>query len=682
MNRKVNQVLEGAASSDIMKYFEDMDRMIEANGGVGDAKTLTIDASDPPCPRPNGQFTKIKITDDAIHITNIDKSSIGMRITLKILPENDFWSEILESEPYDQTEYDSTEVENIQKANEVRKNIAFAKHYRNKIIKWFVGFKSAIHAIESYRVFSDLKKTNCEQAEAIYETAAARMLKPQEELEHKPQIHTLWKNANAGNDCICGTYFTLEELMKARALNKSLDVSFECTIPLDDFLPFSAMTMFPNKVFENLMMEIKLGLTSSIVLCQVDPLEEFKTLMKKRIGGSPEAEHALYTHLQMDVPNYARRFTQMGDPFLSTIYKINDDQTIDNVTVATKFICNEGTLEWARSTINGFNIKDSLLTMLKEKYREKPLIIPAQICDFMGFGQLPTQTGLKCNCTYGLTNVSSIMFLFPRTGNEITCSENPHMHSIQLQIDSKPYPDKTMGTLEPAHTMFNLTNAGLDSLFSPNEEFAYSLVYNEMCVDPAVTANNLLTDQGQLDLSGPELQKETKLNFPYQDNTSYCFVVSTERLGGYGNFCDGLTRDNCQITLSATLMGKWNENPYYLNPIYFHEIMQKHVVENKAPPKMIICQDCFWEFRTGYTARWVANDKYYYDDMTTDQDIITIQSDPFFRQPFQQSKATRNDVRHMDAELARVTGDLYGERSGYRHGLHKDYSNFRFGDKK
>ena len=32
--------------------------------------------------------------------------------------------------------------------------------------------------------------------------------------------------------------------------------------------------------------------------------------------------------------------------------------------------------------------------------------------------------------------------------------------------------------------------------------------------------------------------------------------------------------------------------------------------------KMIICQDCFWEFRVGQTAKWISNDKYYYDDVT------------------------------------------------------------------
>lgn len=677
MNRKLNEVLDGAISSDIMKYFDEMDHILEANGGVGDAKTLTIDACDPPCPRDHGQFTKVKITDDSIHITNIDKSSIGFQVSLQITPESDFISGILNDEPKVYTDVSEIDPENIDQENERRSNLTFAKYYRNRIIKWFVGFKSSIHAIESYRIFSGLKKTNCEQAEAIYETACARMLKPQEELDQKPQIYTLWSHANDGDDCVCGTYFTLQDLIDAKQQGKHyLTVQFDCTVPLDDFLPLSAMTMFPNKIFENLMLEIKLGLTSNIVICQVDPRKEFERLMKTTVGGSAGAEKALYLHLQMDVPNYSRRFTQMGDSFISTIYSINDDQTITDNSVGTRFTCSFGRFEWLRSFINGFNIKDSILQLLKEKYSNRPLLIPAQICDFMAFGQAPQTTGMKCNCTYGLTNCCSLMFLFPRTPNELTCSENPHMQSIQVQVDSKPYPDKSVSTLEPAHTMFNLTNAGLDGLFSPNEEYAYSLVYNEM-----VTQNDVKTKEvylrGQTLAERPKtLQDDSFVNFPYKDNTSYCFVVSTERLGGYGNFCDGLTRDNCQITLSANTIGPARNNPYIFNSIMKHPVFPGKPQENSTPAKMVICQDCFWEFKVGETARWVSNDKDYYYDMTHTNltGMDGLKQD--IRNTFRRVKAEDAESVHVDTYRYDPDYDDYHSRADVRRGfVHGDATN-------
>ena len=161
----------------------------------------------------------------------------------------------------------------------------------------------------------------------------------------------------------------------------------------------------------------------------------------------------------MDVPNYTRRFIQMGDQFISTIYSFDKNHTLIDNSVGIRFTCSYGQFKWLRAFIYGFNIKDSLLRKLEKKYKKQPLVIPAQYCDFMAFGQQPQSTGLKCNCTYGLTNCSSLMFLFPRTPNELTCSENPHMDNIQVQVDSKPYPDKPMTSLEPAHTMYNLTNA-------------------------------------------------------------------------------------------------------------------------------------------------------------------------------------------------------------------------------
>ena len=69
--------------------------------------------------------------------------------------------------------------------------------------------------------------------------------------------------------------------------DKKLQVEFDCAIPLDDFLPFSAFTLYPNKIFENLSMEIKMGILQNIVICQVDPVVEFERLMKTTIGGSP-----------------------------------------------------------------------------------------------------------------------------------------------------------------------------------------------------------------------------------------------------------------------------------------------------------------------------------------------------------------------------------------------------------
>lgn len=619
MNRQVDRALSGGEKSgDVMKYFAEMDDILESNSGVNDNKTLTSDASDPPCPIDNNTYTKLKLTDDAIHITNIDKSHLTAEIELHIAPNDKFWTSILEQEEnLEEDMPETSSAEDIAAENELRKNAAIARSYRNRITKWFIGFKASIHAFDAYRIYSYNKKTNCEQTEAIYENAVVRMLKPQEELDEKPRIYTLWKHAVKGDECVCGTYFTLEDVMKENG--RQFKVRFEISVPVDEFLPLSGFTMYPNKVFENLSLELKLGIQQNLVICQVDPLKEFENQLKMLIGGSNDALAALYIHLQSDLGTYTRRFTQAGDTFVSNIYTISKNGVVTNNSVATLFAVTKGRLNRLQSHLNGFNVKDSVLQALREKYRNKPLIVPAQFCDYQAFSQTPSGSALKCNTTYGMTNVSSLIFIFPRTHNEITCCCNPHFSSIQLQIDNKPYPDKPFTTHEASHTMFNITNAGLDSLFSPSEEFSYSLNFKELQGVEEIKYKKIATG-GKLETTETTLQKEWMVVEPYKDNTSYCFVCSTERLSGYGTFCDGLTKDNAHITLTGALMGNPSHNPYYTHPLSHHPAVQTDFPKNDRSPVMIVVQDCFWVLRTDRTAEFVSNDKYFYDEAVQTQD--------------------------------------------------------------
>lgn len=615
MNRKLTDLLDNDVTGDIVKYFSQMEDILEANGGVNDNKTLTVDSSDPPCPVQQNIYTKIKLTDEAIAITNIDKSYITCALRFDIVPREDFWEEILAEEKEITGDLEEFEASAAEAENEKRRNYNFARTYRNRITKWFIGLKASIHAIEGYRIYSANMKTACEQGEALYENAVSRMLKPQEELDEKPGIYTTWKHANTGDDCVCGTYFTLEDLIKNRN-GKKLTVEFEAAIPLDDFLPFSAFTLYPNKVFQNLSMEIKLGIQGNLVICQVDPLTEFERLMKTTVGGSPGAESALLQHLRNDVPPYERHFTQIGDPFISTLYKVNQNGTLENVSLTSLFTCQRGEFTSVRSFINGFNVKDSVLNALRKRYIDKPLIIPAQYCDYQAFSQAPQGTSLKCNTTYGMTNVSSVMFVFPRTENQITCGSNPHCSSVTVMVDNKPFPDKTFSTLEPGHTIFNLANAGLDSLFSPSEEYAYSLVYDEIQESSSVSFKGVSTTDGREDVKDTVAETTSRIKAPYQDNTSYVLVVSTERLGGYGNFCDGITKDNANICLTCALKGGSDINPYYTNPIKHNPACNVDILHNTKAPVMVVCQDAFWVLHTNEPAVFVCNNRHFYEDMT------------------------------------------------------------------
>lgn len=604
MNDRVNRALSRDQAGDIIKYFEEMDGIIERNSGVNDNKTLQSDSSSPQCPVDNGTYTRLKITDDAIQVTNIDKSSITCHIDLQISWPKGFWREKvfdLESETLD----------------EGKEWVKQARLYRDHFTKWFVGVKASSQWFDSYRVYSGNMKTACEQTEAIYENAVIRNLKPQEELDEKPHIYTTWEHAVNGDECVCGAYFTLADIKKAEAERRNyITVPIDACIPIDDFLPFSGFTMYPNCVFSNLSLEVKVGLRRNIIVCQVDPKVEFERLAKSRFT-TTEAVSSVYNHLYGGIPLYTKSFTAMNDKFKSTIFKIDDDGIFEDVTDYLQFYAPKATMTSCRSNINGFNIKDSIMKQLQQKYENQSLIIPAQTCNYQPFSQKPSGSGINCNTVYGMTNVSTIIFMFPRTAHEVTISKNPHLSSMQAMIDNKPYPDKPFSSLCAEHSIFNITNAGLDSLFSPSREFSYSLNFNEMQKSIGFTEGDIH-------------EAEIRNCVPIKDNTSYAFVVSTERLGGYGTYCDGITKANAHITLQGNLMGNQEENPYYTDLFSTHSCKcncgctnctccDGKKQYNDQAPIMVLVQDCFWEMRTGQPVQFVKDNQYAYEVMKGEQ---------------------------------------------------------------
>ena len=574
MNYNVTQALDQTHTGDLMKYFATTDGILEANSGVHDNKCLSIDASDPPCPVQKGMYTKLKLTDESIHVTNIDKSSITALVQIIIKPTEQFWQAIAAGELLVSTDL---------------------RNARDKLTRWFVGFKSSTHLFDAYRVYSRNRKTSCEQTEALYENAAVRMLKSQEEMDCKPGVYTLWKDAFKMHNDICGTYFSLYDLRIAT--NNALTLEFEVTIPLDDFLPFSAMKMYPNCVFGNLTYEVKMAIQQNFVICQCDSLEVIKKISGRtgRKGTMADGDAKLiYDNIITNANlmeayeriTYERSFTQIGDNFKSYLIQFNDP-SVSSIALTSCFTITDGSLRYCRTNINGFNIKESVINTLLDKYDKDPLLIPSQYVDYQAFSQKPLSNGVKCNTTYAMTNVSALMFLFPRTSNELTCSRNPLFASLQMQIDNKPYPDKPFSSVEHAHTIYNITNAGLDGLFSPNEEFAYSLTFNELGIDNNDTSSVYCCEK---------------------DNTSYCFLCSTERLSGYGTFCDGITKENAHITLTGTLLPFSSIHPY------LKDIITN--ASNDRSPVMLVCQDCFWKCTVRGGCEYICNNRHFVEEIT------------------------------------------------------------------
>ena len=153
--RKIQLALDPRETGDVEQFFQSYDAIIEKNSGANDCKCLTIDSYDPPCPVQRGTYTKLKMTDDSIQITNIDKSFISARCRYFLSMK-----EIEANSTGNTTNHDSIQYQWL-----------------------FIGLKAGIHIIDSYRIYSRGKKTTCKQTESLYETAVTYMLKPQQEIQ-------------------------------------------------------------------------------------------------------------------------------------------------------------------------------------------------------------------------------------------------------------------------------------------------------------------------------------------------------------------------------------------------------------------------------------------------------------------------------------------------------------------
>jgi len=551
-NPRVSRALDDRDGGDIMKYLSLTDDIVQKNSGVRDNKTLCIDSAEPPCPVQKGQYTKVKLTDESIMITNIDKSYISAEINLTIVRTH---TEAVESIP----------------------TMITQDEYPEASLAYFVGFKSAIHLIDAYRIYSNNKKTSCEQTEAIYENAVTGFLKPREETRSRKHTYTPHSNAYNMSPTVCGTYISEKEFSSNAG---EVTVNFEVNIPIDDFLPLSGMTIFPNCVFGNLQLELKMAIQNNLVWTQCSMQ---KALDLSYSGQAAPGGPALMNEMVDQANAYAvcrvadalcpSGFVQIGDsgPIRRMLQEFSGGPEKTTSSGKVCLSCTNGSIVSCRSNVNGFNIKDSVAESLYEKYLINSLIVPAQFVDYQAFSQRPTGTGLKCNTTYGLVNATNVIVTFPTTGNEVTVSKNPRMSSIQLQIDNKPFPDKPFSTYESAHYDYNLVNGGLDNLFSPSDDYSYSLSDNYTIGDSVSDA------------------MKSGMNRNGCDNTSYCLNCATERLSGYGVFCDGITKDSAHISLSGTNSGSTTANPY---------LYPDGVTMNNNSPLMMIVQDCFWRCST------------------------------------------------------------------------------------
>ena len=557
MNTNLREVQHDTIDGDVYQYFESLVDRIVSSGEASDTKFLSFDSSEPPCPIGPGQFTRLKLTDGSCKLTSFTSSFIKLRIktTLNISGLNF-------------NGFDGVLEQALQRAPAL-----------------FVGFKSGLHIIDHYRFYCDKGAGYiCEQSQAVHESTVTFFAKSQEEIEGDSGCYTTCEDIRKYNTNVCGQYITWGDLKKSNGLN--LPIEFDIIIKYDDFAPLQFFKTYPNGICGNLQLEFKVNNFKNIVITQV-PIEsalKYTQCVITDLLNLPESNggpsQPLINFLT-NPPQYSYQFQNIGNgtQFYFMVPILADPES--KYYNFNRFDCNisigQFDLLSAKSYINGYNVKEDKVNQIKDLLSTKKIYIPGQRIDQYSFSQLPTQTNMSCNTTQSLINCSSIAFTFPRTPNELTCSFNPRCSSIQLQIDNKTYPDKPFSTYEFEFSNYTLHNLMFDDLFRPNHALMRALIEDQF----------------------------------HMDDSNFMFIVATERLDSDPFVFDGISKDNCFITLLGTFNPKEIKNSYNsrnVNLDYYSKC------PNRQPPIMFLCQDTLWELSS-------EGVNYYYNNKNIIQSI-------------------------------------------------------------
>lgn len=557
MNTNLREVQHDTIDGDVYQYFESLVDRIVSSGEASDTKFLSFDSSEPPCPIGPGQFTKLKLTDGSCKLTSFTSSFIKLRIKTSITISGLDWSD-----------YDA-----------VLESILI------NTPALFIGFKSGLHAIDHYRFYCDKGVGYvCEQSQAVHESAVTFFAKSQEEIEGDSGCYTTGEDIRGFNKNVCGQYITWGELKKNTTGN--IPIEFDIIIKYDDFAPLQFFKTYPNGVCGNLQLEFKVNNFKNLVITQVPIETSLRVAFSQRqdiIPGIITTDHGQDVVNFISNPvNFSSQFQNIGNgtKFYFMIPVFDNDISPPFYTYH-RCNCSISTGQFdllsAKSYVNGYNVKDEKINQIRELLSTKKIYIPGQRIDQYSFSQLPTEANMSCNTTQSLVNCSSIAFTFPRSPNELTCSFNPRCSSIQLQIDNKTYPDKPFSTYDFEFSNYILHNLMYDDLFRPNHALIRGLI---------------------------------ETNF-HLDDSNFIFVAATERLDSDPFVFDGISKDNCFITL----LGTFNPKNLIVPGLETNTDLETYSkCPNRQPPIMFLCQDTLWELSS-------EGVNYYYNNKNIIQSI-------------------------------------------------------------
>ena len=494
-NTKIKGEMDHEGS--VAKVFQKMANIIETNDGTRSFEWVTDTCHDQQAPFQYNQETRIALTSTQHLISDFSKGFLTIKVQAGF------------------------KLQGITAAN---------FNDSNHIIKLFVGHKSSNQMVRQLQIWVNGHSIGYNQQEAIREGFAYSSCMSKQEKATKRFIHSLYENVSKYAKSICGVYINVDDFKDGQ----EHIVEWTANIPFDNFLVLQAFDLFPNFAIPNVELRLYFD-PAGLVWCPVDPyaVYDVKTLVEGATGLK-----SLPTNI-----NFKRGFTQIGNSamcpseFNIDITGVTGDTLEAKQAAATKYsvtsseltlFCSSMRINEFSSHMAGFGVCEQSLKEIVQVLSEG-LVIPSQILMYDGFPDAANSRGIQTNLRATLSNVVSLSIVFPKHSNDLTVFENPVYDGLQLRINNKNYPDKTLSTVGAEFLQMQLIASDLDGPIECTQEFEDSYTQDRNATDGTRYTNTL------------------------SDCSSFLWNVQLERNGG-GYFFDGFESHGANIPIE--LVGK------------------------------------------------------------------------------------------------------------------------------
>ena len=481
-NTKVKGEMDHEGS--VAKVFQKMANIIEQNDGTRSFEWVTDTCHDQQAPFQYNQETRIALTSTQHLISDFSKGFLTVK---------------------------------VQAGFKLQGITAGNFNDINHLIKLFVGHKSSNQMVKQIQIWVNGHSIGYNQQEAIREGFAYSSCMTKQEKATKRFIHSLYENVSQYAKSICGVYINVDDFKDGA----EHIVEWTANIPFDNFLVLQAFELFPNFAIPNVELRLYFD-PAGLVWCPVDPyaVYDVKTLVE---GANIEA--ALPKNI-----NFKRGFTQIGNSAVCpSAFSLADNADTYTVTSSElTLFCSSMRINEFSSHMAGFGVCEQSLKEIVEVLAEG-LVIPSQMLIYDGFPDAANSRGIQTNLRATLSNVTSLSIVFPKHANDLTVFENPVYEGLQLRINNKNYPDKTLSTVGAEFLQMQLIASDLDGPIECTKEFEDSYCLDRNASDGTRYTNTL------------------------SDCTSFLWNVQLERNGG-GYFFDGYESHGANIPIE--LVGK------------------------------------------------------------------------------------------------------------------------------